>query len=216
MNDSSTFWEYIYFTVNLTWCRDISVCVSCQYFKDDSALNISTVPNSVTQLLSSQADSAYEEATNLLLLIWIVFMLLHLDSDITFIGYHYISPVILWRVLSIYAIYIFRICVFASCENFQSLFLYIFEFTLQVAPETLLSYPLSTLLSLRFCSLFISLSSSSLVLSAEAFVSSFNSTSLCTVWVKALFSFNFWYIIYFSVGISYFPMLRSTCYPLWS
>ena len=135
MNDSSTFWEYIYFTVNLTWCTDISVCVSCQYFKDDSVFNISTDPNSVTQLLSSQADFAYEEATNLLLLIWIVFMLLHLDSDITFIGYHYISPVILWRVLSIYAIYIFRICVFASCENFQSLFLYIFEFTLWLLPK---------------------------------------------------------------------------------
>lgn len=130
MNDSGTFWEYIYFTVNLTWCRDISVHVFCQYFKDDSPANISTVPNSVNQLLSSQADFAYEEATNLLLLIWILFMLLHLDSDITFIGYHCISPVNLWRVLSIYAIYIFSICVFTNCENFQSLFLYIFEFIL--------------------------------------------------------------------------------------
>lgn len=130
MNDSSTFWEYIYFTVNLTWCKDISVHVSCQYFRDDSAVNISTDPNSVTQLLSSQADFAYEEATNLLLLIWIVFMLLHLNSDISFIGYHCISPVNLCRVLSIYAIYIFSICVFVNCENFQSLFLYIFVFIL--------------------------------------------------------------------------------------
>lgn len=100
---------FIYFTFNLTWCRDRLACFPFSTLRMISAVNIPTVPNSANPyalklMLPMKKPPIYFYWFKVFFLFFF-FMVLRFYSDITFIGYHHMFPVNLWGFISIYALY---------------------------------------------------------------------------------------------------------------
>lgn len=123
---------FIYFTFNLTWCRDILVCFPFSTLRMISAVNIPTVPNSANPyalklMLPMKKPPIY--------FYWFkVFFFFYGPSVLLWHYFHWLSSYFSCESVEIHkhlcSLYVFSICVFTSYEKVQLLFLYVFKFIL--------------------------------------------------------------------------------------